>query len=170
MVLPIKIAARGYAVLYEPEAISVEAGSAGEREELRRRSRIVARGLLGVWEVLPEILRRGRLLLFVQLVSRKLLRYVFPLLLAVLLVSNAFLDGFFYRAILGMQILPYALFPIGYALNRAGTRLRLLSLPYYFLVGNMAALLGMLKVASLRQLAMWEGFDRKYDRREETVD
>ena len=58
MVLPIKIAARGYAVLYEPEAISVEAGSAGEREELRRRSRIVARGLLGVWEVLPDIIRR----------------------------------------------------------------------------------------------------------------
>jgi cellulose synthase/poly-beta-1,6-N-acetylglucosamine synthase-like glycosyltransferase len=170
MVLPIKIAARGYAVLYEPEAISVEAGSAGEREELRRRSRIVARGLLGVWEVLPDILQRGRLLLFVQLVSRKLLRYVFPLLLAVLLVSNAFLDGFFYRAILGVQLLPYALFPIGYALNRAGTRLRLLSLPYYFLVGNMAALLGMLKVVSLRQLAMWEGFDRKYDRREETID
>jgi hypothetical protein len=123
-----------------------------------------------VWEVLPDIIRRGRTLLFVQLVSRKLIRYVFPLLFAVLLVSNAFLDGSFYRAILGVQLLPYLLFPVGYALNRAGKRLRLLSLPYYFLVGNLAALMGMLKVVSLRELAMWEGFDRRYDRREETVD
>src|SRR5262245_25490432 len=168
MVLPIKIAARGYAVLYEPEAISVEAGSAGEREELRRRSRIVARGLLGVWEVLPGIIRHGRALLFVQLVSRKLMRYLLPLLLALLLVSNAFLDGAFYRTLLGLQLLPYVLFPVGYALHRAGKRLRLLSLPYYFLVGNLAALLGLLKVVSLRELAMWEGFDRKFDRREET--
>lgn len=170
MVLPIKIASRGYAVLYEPEAVSVEAGSANEGEELRRRSRIVARGLLGVWEVLPAIIRQGRLLLFVQLVSRKLIRYVFPLLLAALLVSNVFLEGYFYRVFLGVQLLPYLLFPIGYLLNRAGKKLRLLSLPYYFFVGNLAALLGLLKVASLQELAVWEAFDRRHDLRGDTVD
>jgi cellulose synthase/poly-beta-1,6-N-acetylglucosamine synthase-like glycosyltransferase len=170
MVLPIKVAARGYAVLYDPNAVSAEAGSAGGREELRRRSRIVARGLLGVWEVLPGILRRGRLLLLVQLLSRKLIRYVFPLLLISLLVSNAFLEGFFYRAILGLQLFPYVLFPVGYVFSRAGKRLRLLSLPYYFFVGNLAALLGLLKVISLRELATWEAFDRRHDLRGETID
>jgi cellulose synthase/poly-beta-1,6-N-acetylglucosamine synthase-like glycosyltransferase len=170
MVLPIKIAARGYAVLYEPEAVSVEAGSGGEGEELRRRSRIVARGLLGVWEVLPAIIRNGRPLLLAQLLSRKLIRYVYPLLLIPLLVSNVFLQGPFYRAILAVQLIPYVLLPVGYAFSRAGKRLRLLSLPYYFFVGNLAALLGLLKVVSLRELATWEAFDRRHDLKGETLD
>jgi biofilm PGA synthesis N-glycosyltransferase PgaC len=170
MVLPIKIAARGFAVLYEPEAVSVEAGSAGEGEELRRRSRIVARGLLGVWEVLPSIIRNGRLLLLAQLVSRKLIRYIYPLLLILLLVSNIFLEGPFYRAILALQLIPYLLLPVGYAFSRAGKKLRLLSLPYYFFVGNLAALLGLLKVVSLRELATWEAFDRQHDLKGETID
>ena len=170
MVLPIKIAARGFAVLYEPEAVSVEAGSAGEGEELRRRSRIVARGLLGVWEVLPTIIRNGRVLLLVQLVSRKLIRYVYPLLLVPLLVSNIFLEGPFYRVILGLQLIPYVLLPVGYACSKAGKKLRLLSLPYYFFVGNLAALLGLLKVLSLRELATWEAFDRRHDFKGEAID
>lgn len=170
MVLPIKIAARGFAVVYEPEAVSVEAGSAGEGEELRRRSRIVARGLLGVWEVLPTIIRNGRLLLLVQLVSRKLIRYIYPLLLIPLLVSNIFLEGPIYRAILALQLIPYALLPVGYAFSRAGKKLRLLSLPYYFFVGNLAALLGLLKVVSLRELATWEAFDRQHDLKGKIID
>ena len=170
MVLPIKIAARGYAVVYEPEAVSVEAGSGGEGEELRRRSRIVARGLLGVWEVLPAIMRNGRPLLLVQLLSRKFIRYVYPLLLVPLLVSNVFLEGPFYRTILALQLIPYLLLPVGYAFSRAGKKLRLLSLPYYFFVGNLAALLGLLKVVSLRELATWEAFDRRHDLKGETLD
>jgi cellulose synthase/poly-beta-1,6-N-acetylglucosamine synthase-like glycosyltransferase len=170
MVLPIKIAARGFAVLYEPAAVSVEAGSAGEREELRRRSRIVARGLLGVWEVLPTIISHRRFLLLLQLVSRKLIRYMYPLLLIPLLVSNIFLPGPFYRTILALQLIPYALVPIGYVCGKAGKKLRLLSLPYYFFVGNLAALLGLLKVLSLRELATWEAFDRRHDLKGEAID
>jgi cellulose synthase/poly-beta-1,6-N-acetylglucosamine synthase-like glycosyltransferase len=170
MVLPIKIAARGFAVLYEPQAVSVEAGSANAGEELRRRSRIVARGLLGVWEVLPMIIRHGKLLLLLQLVSRKLIRYVYPLLLIPLLLSNLFLEGPFYRTILALQLIPYSLLPVGYACSKAGKKLRLLALPYYFFVGNLAALLGLLKLLSLRELATWEGFDRRHDLKGEAID
>jgi cellulose synthase/poly-beta-1,6-N-acetylglucosamine synthase-like glycosyltransferase len=163
MVLPIKVAARGYAVLYVPEAISVESGSAGEQEELRRRSRIVARGLLGTVFLLPDLIRKGKVLLLLQLVSRKLLRYVFPLLLATLFLSNCFLSGPFYRLTLVGQIIPYLLVPLGYYLSRQGKKVRFLSLPYYFCVGNLAALKGLIKVLSFQELATWEGFDRRYD-------
>ncbi len=163
MVLPIKIASRGYAVLYLPEAVSVEAGSVGEQEELRRRSRIVARGLMGVVFLVPDLVRRGRAFLLLQLLSRKLLRYLFPVLMAILLISNGFLTGPFYRLTLVAQLLLYFLVPLGYYLNRRGKRFPLLSLPYYFCVGNLAAVMGMIKVLSFQELATWEGFDRRYD-------
>lgn len=163
MVLPIKIAARGYAVLYVPEAVSIESGSAGEQEELRRRSRIVARGLMGTIFLVPELIRKRRLLLLVQLFSRKLLRYLFPVLLATLFLSNCFLSGPFYRLTLVGQAIPYVFVPVGYYLNRQGIKVRFLSLPYYFCVGNLAALKGLIKVLSFQELATWEGFDRRYD-------
>ncbi len=164
MVLPVKVAARGYAVLYVPEALSVEAGSSGEGEELRRRSRIVARGLRGVFLLVPDLLRRRRFFLLFQLLSRKLLRYLFPLLLLSLFLSNCLLLGNpFYRFTLAAQLLPYPLVPVGYFLGRRGRGLRFLSLPYYFCLGNLAALLGLLRVLSFQELSMWEGFDRSYD-------
>ncbi|MFQ5903272.1 MAG: glycosyltransferase family 2 protein, partial [Candidatus Binatia bacterium] len=165
MVLPIKIASHGYSVIYAPEAVSIEAGSAGEREELRRRSRIVAWGLLGVISLVPDLLRKQRGFLLFQLFSRKLIRYFFPLLLAMILVSNSFLGGPFYRFTLIAQIFPYLLVPWGYYLSHKGIRLPFLSLPYYFCVGVLAALMGLIKVFSLRELATWEGFDRRYDLR-----
>jgi cellulose synthase/poly-beta-1,6-N-acetylglucosamine synthase-like glycosyltransferase len=163
MVLPIKIAARGYAVLYVPEAVSIESGSAGEHEELRRRSRIVARGLMGTIFLTPDLLRKGCALLLLQLFSRKFLRYIFPVLLAALFLSNCFLSGPFYRLTLAGQALLYLLAPVGYYLNRRGKKVRFLSLPYYFCVGNLAAIKGLIKVLSFQELATWEGFDRRYD-------
>lgn len=163
MVLPIKVAARGYAVIYRPEAVSIESGSAGEQEELRRRSRIVARGIMGTLFLLPELLRRGKVLLLFQLFSRKVLRYIFPLLLSALLISNCFLSGPFYRLTLLAQVIPYALAVLGHYLAQRGMKVRLLSLPYYFCVGNLAALKGLFKVLSFQELATWEGFDRRYD-------
>lgn len=163
MVLPIKIAGRGYAVIYKPEAISIESGSAGENEEVRRRSRIVARGVMGTLFLIPELFRRRAFLPLFQLFSRKALRYLFPVFLLILLLANCFLSGLFYRLTLAGQIIPYLLAFAGYALAQKGIKIRLLSLPYYFCVGNLAALKGLFKVISFQELATWEGFDRRYD-------
>ncbi len=163
MVLPIMIASRNYAVLYEPEAVSVEAGSAGEREELRRRSRIVARGLMGAISIIPDLIRKRRGFILFQLFSRKLIRYFFPVLLAMILISNIFLVGPLYRFTLFMQVVPFLLVPWGYYLSRRGKHLPFLSLPYYLCVGVLAAAMGLIKVFSFQDLSTWEGFDRRYD-------
>ena len=104
-----------------------------------------------------------RLLLLLQLFSRKVLRYFFPVLLILLFVSNCFLTGPFYRLTLLAQAVPYLLVPLGFFLHRMGKNVRGLSLPYYFCVGNLAAIRGLFKALSFRQLATWEGFDRSFD-------
>jgi len=163
MVLPIQVAARGYDVVYEPGAISREAGSKDAAEELGRRSRIVGRGILGVRVVLPDVLRGRRWLLLWELLSRKFLRYCTPVFLAGLAVSNLFLLTGLYRWTLAAQALFYGSALVSMALRRVGLHFRPLSLPHYFVVGNAAAALGWWKVVAGRELTKWETVARAYD-------
>jgi poly-beta-1,6-N-acetyl-D-glucosamine synthase len=164
MVLAIQIAAQGHTVIYAPEAISLEAGSQGAREELQRRSRIIGRGILGIRTVLPDILRGRRFLLLWELLSRKFLRYCTPFLFLLLAASNVFLLTGVYAWILTAQALFYVLALLSYALRRLGVTLRVLSIPHYFVLGNIAALLGWGKVLARHELAKWETVERTYDK------
>jgi cellulose synthase/poly-beta-1,6-N-acetylglucosamine synthase-like glycosyltransferase len=163
MVLPIQVAAHGYHVVYEPGAISREAGSKDASEELGRRSRIVGRGILGVREVLGQVVRGRRPLLLWELLSRKFLRYCTPLFLVGLGVSNLFLTTGIYRWTLAAQAAFYGAALASMALRRVGVHLRPLSLPHYFLLGNVAAALGWWKVLAGRELTKWETVARVYD-------
>lgn len=163
MVLPIQVAAQGYQVVYEPEAISREAGSKDASEELGRRSRIVGRGILGIRRVLPDVLRGRRVLLLWELLSRKLLRYCTPMLLAGLLISNAFLTTGIYRWTLAAQGVFYGAALLSFLLRRIGVHVPGLSLPHYFVLGNIAAAIGWWKVLAGRELTKWETVARTYD-------
>ncbi len=163
MVLPIQVAARGYDVVYEPGAISREAGSKDAAEELGRRSRIVGRGILGVRVVLPEVLRGRRGLLLWELLSRKFLRYCTPFFLVGLAASNLFLLTGIYRWTLAAQALFYGGALLSVGLRRVGLHFRPLSLPHYFVLGNIAAAMGWWKVLAGRELTKWETVARVYD-------
>src|SRR5262249_24238778 len=133
-------------------------------EELGRRSRIVGRGILGCRVVLPEVLRGGRVLLLWELLSRKFLRYCTPFFLVGLAVSNLFLWTGIYRWTLAAQALFYGSALLSGGLRRIGVHLRGLSLPHYFVLGNVAAALGWWKVLTGRELTKWETVARVYDR------
>ena len=132
-------------------------------EEFQRRSRIVGRGIRGVGTVLPDVLRGRRVLFLWELLSRKFLRYCTPILLTGLAVSNLFLTTGIYRLALAAPGLFYGLALLSYALRRFGLPLRVLSLPHYFVLGNVAAALGWWKVVAGRELTKWETVERTYD-------
>jgi len=163
MVVPIQIAAQGYEVVYDPEAVSREAGSEDAPEELGRRSRIVGRGILGVRAVLPGVWRSGRGLLLWELVSRKLLRYCTPFLFGGLLLANLFLWTGVYALTLAGQAVFYAAALAAALLRRGGLSVRVLSFPLYFVLGNLATALGWWKVVTRRELGRWETVARTYD-------
>jgi cellulose synthase/poly-beta-1,6-N-acetylglucosamine synthase-like glycosyltransferase len=163
MVLPIQVAARGYDVVYEPAAVSREAGSADAAEELGRRSRIVGRGILGVRVVLPDVLRGGRVLLLWELLSRKFLRYCTPFFLVGLAASSLVLRTGIYRWALAAQVLLYGGAVLSVVGRRLGVTIRPLSVPHYFVLGNVAAAMGWWKVLAGRELTKWETVARAYD-------
>jgi len=151
--LPIHIGAEGYAILFDPFALSFEKASPPQ-EEFRRKRRICAQGALGVWRLRDRIggLRRW------QFFSRKLLRWfgLFPLTL--IFVSNlALVSTPFYAVIFALQVCFLALASIGWgfaARNREGSWLT--ALPYYFILVNLGALSGVIQAMFGRRFRVWE--------------
>jgi hypothetical protein len=61
------------------------------------------------------------------------------------------------------QALFYGSALLSLALRRFGLHIPGLSLPHYFVLGNVAAALGWWKVVAGRELTKWETVDRAYD-------
>ncbi len=161
MVLPILIAAAGHAVVYAPDAVSTEAGSADLREELRRRSRIIARGILGVRAVAGEVLGARRWLLGWELLWRKAVRYAMPLWLLLLLVSSAFLPAPL-NLLCALQLAGWLCAPVVAMLPQG--RLRRLASPVLYLgVGTLAALLAWVQLLAGRDFSRWETVSRPHE-------
>jgi len=162
MVQPIWVAAAGHLCLYEPRALSHEAGSRDLGDELKRRSRIIGRGIRGIQLVWPEIVDRRAWLVGWELLSRKGLRYLTPLWLAMILVGSALAPGVPYKLAFLAQILVYACVPLGFVL-RGGPLMRIVSPATYFGIGSLAAVLGWWKILSGSELGRWQTADRPFE-------
>lgn len=161
MVLPIMIAASGHAVIYVSEAVSTEAGSSDLADELRRRPRIIARGILGVRAVWSEVIRSRRWLLAWELFWRKRVRYSMPFLLALLLGSSVALPSP-WHLLFPAQLLAHMAAPIAAALPNGRLR-RVLTPALYFGVGNLAAALAWIRIFTGSDVSRWETASRSHE-------
>ena len=156
--IPIKIAQKGYGVVFEPGAVSFERTSSTTREEFIRKIRIIA----WVWKstliLIKDSLRPFKGFLVFQLISHKLLRWLVPIFLALLVISNIFLiSSVFYRILLSAQIIFYLMSSWGYVQDRRENKPnRIISITYYFCMVNFAAFLGFCKFVLGRQGNVWE--------------
>ena len=157
-----RVVARGYRMVYEPGAIAYETVSPDARAEFRRKIRVCTRGLRAIAEF-PQLLNPFRYGFFaVQLFSHKLLRWlmVWPLLAMILIsVGLAARSPFFKAAVVG-QLLFYGL-ALGIFLIRSGKLaksriLRMITLPFYFCLANIACLIAQWWFISGRRIDLWE--------------
>ncbi len=162
MVQPIWVAAAGHLCVYEPRALSHEAGSRDLGDELKRRSRIIGRGIRGIALVWPEIVERRAWLVGWELLSRKGLRYLTPLWLAMILVGSALAPGMLYRLAFLAQLAIYACVPLGFVL-RGGPLMRIISPATYFGIGSLAAVLGWWKILTGSELGKWQTAQRPFE-------
>jgi cellulose synthase/poly-beta-1,6-N-acetylglucosamine synthase-like glycosyltransferase len=152
--LPLWIGRQGYKVLYEADARSTERPTSSAAEEFQRRRRICAQGILGMWKL------RGLLhgLRAWQFFSRKFLRWLTLIPMAMILIASIALRGNpYFRVILGLQVAFYALALIGWAMAAGGRKSsRATSLPFYFLLLNTAALVGVVEACFGRRFSVWD--------------
>ena len=131
-------------VVYVPEAYSLELPALNLWEEFKRKVRVAAASF-SVLRTYPDWLHFWKHPhLFFHFFSYKLLRwYGVPLSIPVFFISNVFLlkDGLLPQFIMALQVVFY-LFA---ALGLVGVRGKVFGLPAYFMMANVAQILGVLR-------------------------
>ncbi|HEX8649780.1 MAG TPA: glycosyltransferase family 2 protein [Pyrinomonadaceae bacterium] len=153
-----KMVEQGLRAVYEPEAVCTEETNSRADRELRMRVRVITQTFTDLWRHRSMMNPARSGFYAIQLLSHKVMRYLVPLFLILLLVSSILLapGSIFYAALLLAQIVFYATAALSCALEYFGVHIRLLSLPQYFVLANLASLVAFYKFLSGERYARWE--------------
>lgn len=168
--IAMEVMRQGYRVIYEPSAISYDMASATMGDEFKRRARINA----GRYQALLSAgyLNAPTADLTFRLFSHKFLRPLAPIFMILMLVANLLVvltaltagafsapfglpSGLWWLLFAG-QIGFYGLAAAGFAAERRGLHIRLLSVPYFFVSSNFAALAGFWRWSRNKQRVTWQ--------------
>lgn len=156
VLIPVRIMARGYRVLFEPDARAYDRAAGSAAEEFTRKVRTIT----GNFQLLKRetwLLSPLRNRLWLQTLSHKGLRLVGPLLLAGALAANlALLHSTFYQVMLLAQLAFYAAALGGFILKDAHRRVRGLMVPYTVCLLNWATVVALVRFLTQQQGAIWE--------------
>ncbi|MDO3641014.1 glycosyltransferase family 2 protein [Mucilaginibacter sp. L3T2-6] len=157
------IAAKGYRIVYEPDAYAIENASENVSEELKRKIRIAAGGIQSILRLKPLFNPLKYPVLSFQYISHRVLRWtVTPFLLILIFVLNAFLSNTpLYDSLFIAQIAFYILAFLGFIMEKRHIRVKALFVPYYFCVMNYAVMMGIIRYFTKKQSAVWEKAQRK---------
>jgi cellulose synthase/poly-beta-1,6-N-acetylglucosamine synthase-like glycosyltransferase len=153
-VIPMNARRGGYRVLYDPEATATDFAPEGIKGEFTRRVRLAT----GSFASLMFLLRVpmggfGRF----AFISHKLLRWILPLLLCTLLISNAALVRQSAYAVFGLlQLSFYVWAGLGYLLRERMQGVQFVLLPYFLLAMNFAFLVGLFRCLTKQEEVIWQ--------------
>ena len=149
---------QGLRTIYEPNAVCTEETNRHADKEMRMRVRVISQTFTDLWRNrrMMNPFRSG--FYAVELISHKLLRYAVPIFLLLIFaatVALAFSSAFF-AALLVLQIIFYAVAFGGWLLEKSGVNLGIAAIPLYFVLANLASLVGFYKFLRGERYARWE--------------
>jgi hypothetical protein len=153
------VIAQGYRLVFATDAIAYEPPAKSADAEFARKVRIITRGLRGVIDqrVLFNPFRFGFFSL--QVITHKLLRRLMaiPLLVLLLLSPLLWTEGPLYRLAVVGQTVVYSCSAVGWLLKdtRVGKG-KLLTLPLFFVLANLASLLAVMNLVCGRRIVTWQ--------------
>ncbi len=152
--LPLRVRHAGYLTRYEPGASVFEKDTRSPRESFSQRRRIAAQGMLAIWKL--RSLLNG--LCGWQFGSRKFLRWLTLLPLTFIAISTlALRSSPVFTALLMLQVGFYCLALAGLILALIGRSAgRLVSVPFYVLLGSLSTLVGVVDACLGRRFAVWD--------------
>jgi len=153
------VIAHGYRLVFEPKALATEVAVPEAQREFRRRVRLMTRGLRGVFLRRRLLNPRKYGFYSVVLASHKLARRLVPVSLAILGVASlaAWSQGPTYQAAVLAQAFFYGMAAVGYLLRRSRMgRLRLLYIPFYYCMANVACSVAWVHALRGRRIEVWQ--------------
>ncbi|MFC7041695.1 glycosyltransferase family 2 protein [Halonotius sp. GCM10025705] len=163
---PLSILRNGETVKYAPTAVAWEDTEANVQDELSRRIRIITRSwnsIVRYSDLLNPFLHPG---IAYQLWSHKILRWLSPVFLVIIAVSNialvALTDSILYTILLIGQAAFYSLAIAGYLSEKDYLKHRTIThVPFYFLQANYAMLYGLVNFLQGSNIVVWDTSDRE---------
>jgi len=153
-VVPMRARQLGYEVHCDPEAIGVEYAAPTVSGEFTRRVRLAGGSFRAIKELIRVPLNPITTLAFA---SHKLLRWIVPFLLILLLASNTLLLALpAYAALFVFQIVFYLWGYLGFQFREKMKLVRFGLLGYFWLAMNLAFLVGFWRFISGRDDAVWQ--------------
>ncbi|MFH2138096.1 MAG: glycosyltransferase family 2 protein [Candidatus Omnitrophota bacterium] len=155
-VLPMRIAVKGYGLIYEPEAINEEKVSDTAQDQFNRKVRIISQGVGASFSVMGILFKSSALRIF-EFFFHKFLRWFVFLFTSILFGLNILLlSSPLYLKIFIAQIVFYLFSLIGYILQKKGKHIKIFFVPFYFFLVNFASFCGVLGFLFGKKKATWE--------------
>jgi cellulose synthase/poly-beta-1,6-N-acetylglucosamine synthase-like glycosyltransferase len=157
LVEPLKILEKGYRIAFEPEAVAHEVTEETPSEEFSMRVRVITRAMNGLAYVKSLLNPMKYPFVSFQLISHKVLRWLIPLFLVIIFVSNTMiLDNNFCKLLFLGQVVFYLSALFAWVMEKCGRKVKLLFLPLYFCIVNIASVRAMFNLIKGRKMAIWE--------------
>ncbi len=156
LVQPLQVIRKGYKVLFEDRALAYEETTKSTKEEFSMRVRVVTRAMRGLSSV-SDVLKPWKFAWpAFQLWSHKVLRWMVPLFLVTIFISNLFLlDSQLFRTLMVAQLAFYAaaILNVVLPLHRVW---KPLGIPLFFCTLNAAALFSMVELGRGKKYVTWQ--------------
>ncbi len=155
-ILPLRIIEKGYYFVYEPEALAFEQ-SGDVRTEFNRKVRIGA-AIVATMKASGALMNPLRGFVAYSFWSHKILRWLAPYLLLIIIVANSLLipHSQFFQAAAVLQGIFYACAVVGIIGLLSGIQIPVLSYLGYFVAANAALIVGLGKSFFTQQDTKWE--------------
>jgi cellulose synthase/poly-beta-1,6-N-acetylglucosamine synthase-like glycosyltransferase len=149
---------QGLRAVYVPEAVCMEEPNRQTKRELAARVRIISQTFADLWRNRDMMNPFKSGFYAVQLWSHKVARYLVPVFLIAIFVASGFLapGNMFYAILFWLQVAFYLAAIVSSVLEKAGLSFRLLALPHYFVITNLASLIAFVKFLSGETYSRWE--------------
>ena len=159
-VIALRVVQAGQDVIYEKDAVAWEYTSPNVRAEFKRKKRIGAANYFSIRHVF-SLLNPSKGFVAFGLWSHKVIRWIAPFLLLAIFTANLFLlNQTHYRFIFLMQTIFYSIALVAWIFDRLGKPIRWLVYPYYFVMANLALLVGFFKFVMNSEKPAWTRVER----------
>lgn len=157
LLTPLLVLEQGKKVVLEPDAVVDEDPTRQSTQEFKTRRRITLRGLIGL-STYPNLLNPHKNpQLAAQIFFHKLVRwFVGPLVILHILACLALLNKPFFALAFIAYLLFFGAAIGGWMLEKRGGKNRLLTVPYYFSLVNLAATMGIIDFFRKKQATSWK--------------
>ncbi|HQU81977.1 MAG TPA: glycosyltransferase family 2 protein [Pyrinomonadaceae bacterium] len=154
---------QGLRSVYEPNAICFEETNQRTDKEMKMRIRVISQTFTDLWRN-RQMLNPFRSGFYaIQLFSHKVLRYAVPVFLLTALISSAYLSvsNWFFEMLFLAQIAFYLVAAIGWLIEKTVGKIGIFAIPHYFVLANLASVLGFYKFLRGERYASWEPIREK---------